>query len=89
MSTREHEQLDVYEMEHMVAQALIELVDAPGEQRGISARTLSARTKLPLHRVREVTDDWNLQTISGDTFWLGPESLERARKVLSDGPDRT
>jgi hypothetical protein len=88
MSTKEHEQLDIHEMEHMVAQALIELVDAPGEQPGISARLLAARTKLPLHRVREVTDEWNLQTLSGDAFWLGPESLERARRVLSESAQR-
>jgi hypothetical protein len=34
--------------------------------------------------VREVTDDWNLQTISGDEYWLGPGSVERARALCSD-----
>lgn len=86
MSSKEHEQLDVYEMERMVAQALVDLVDAPGEQHRITARLLAARTKLPLYRVREVTDAWNLQTLSGDALWLGPDSLEHARQVLSNSP---
>jgi hypothetical protein len=82
MSAKQHEQLDVYEMERMVAEALIALVDGPGAQQPISARLLATRTKLPLYRVREVTDAWDLQTLSGDAFWLGPESLARARKLL-------
>jgi hypothetical protein len=84
MTEREHEQLDIHEMERRVAAALIELVDDPNERHRITPRLLAARSKLPLRRVREVTDDWNLQTISGDEYWLGPGSVERARALCGD-----
>jgi hypothetical protein len=84
MTDREHEQLDIHEMERRVAAALIELVDDPQKHHRITPRLLAARSKLPLKRVREVTDDWNLQTISGDEYWLGPGSVERARALCGD-----
>jgi hypothetical protein len=81
MKNREHEQLDIHEMERRVASALIELVDDPKDRHRITAKLLAVRSKLPLHRVREVTDAWNLQTLSGDEYWLGPGSVERAREL--------
>jgi hypothetical protein len=79
MNGREHEQLDIHEMERRVAVALIELVDDPHEHHRITPKLLAARCKLPLRRVREVTEEWNLQTLSGDEYWLGPDPMQRAR----------
>lgn len=84
MKDREYESLDIHEMERRVAVALIELVDAPGERQRITPKLLSARTNLPLRRVREITDDWNLQTLSGDEYSLRAGSLERARALCGD-----
>jgi len=84
MKDREHEGLDIQEMERRVAVALIELVDGPGERQPITLKVLAARTNLPRHRVREITDEWNLQTVSGDEFWLRSGSLERARALCGD-----
>jgi hypothetical protein len=81
MKDREHEGLDIHEMERRVAVALIELVDGPGERQRITPKLLSARTNLPQRRVREITDEWNLQTLSGDVYWLRSGSLERARAL--------
>jgi hypothetical protein len=85
---RAHEQLDIHEIERMVARALIEFVDDANERQRITAKRLAERTGLPLRRVREVTDAWNLQTLSGDELWLGPGSVERARACAygSDAP---
>jgi hypothetical protein len=79
MDSRGHEQLDIHEMERRVAAALIELVDDPRERHRITPKLLAARSKLPLRQVREVTDEWNLQTLSGDEYWLSPGSVEHAR----------
>ncbi len=84
MKDREYEGLDIHEMERRVAAALIELVDAPGERRRITPKLLSARTNLPQRCVREITDEWNLQTLSGDEYWLRSGSLERARALCGD-----
>lgn len=79
MSDREHEQLDIDEMELRVALALIALVDDPHEQHRITPKLLAARSKLPLRRVREVAEAWNLQTLSGDEYWFGSGTLQHAR----------
>jgi hypothetical protein len=84
MKDREHEGLDIHEMERRVAAALIDLVDAPGERQRITPKLLSARTNLPQRRVREITDEWNLQTLSGDEYWLRSGSLERARALCAE-----
>ena len=84
MDGREHEQLDIHEMERRVAVALIELVDDPRERHRITPRLLATRSNLPVRRVREVTDDWNLQTLSGDEYWLAPGSVEHARALCTD-----
>jgi hypothetical protein len=78
VTKRAHEELDIHEMERMVARALVELVDAPQRQR-ITAKVLAQRTGLPLRRVREVAEAWDLQTISGDEYSLGSGSVQRAR----------
>jgi hypothetical protein len=74
-----YEQLDIHEMERRVAVALVELVDDPHQHHRVTPRLLAARSKLPLRRVREVTNEWNLQTLSGDEYWLSPDSMEQAR----------
>lgn len=79
MNSREHEQLDIYEMERMVAVALIALIDDAREQHRITPKLLAQRTGLPLRRVREVTDEWNLQMISGDEYRFHPGSVEQIR----------
>ena len=78
----EHEQLDIDEMERRVARALLELVDASGERRAITARLLATRTQLPLRRVREITDAGELRTLSGDELWLGSGSVTHIRARL-------
>jgi hypothetical protein len=83
MNRREYEQLDIHEMERRVARALIELVDDPHERHRITLKLLAARSDLPLRRVREVTDAWHLQALSGDELWLVPGSVEAARKLCS------
>jgi hypothetical protein len=88
MKDREHEGLDIHEMERRVAGALIELVDGPGERQRITLKLLAARTNLPQRCVREIMDEWNLQTLSGDEYWLRSGSLERARALCGDpAPD--
>jgi hypothetical protein len=84
-----HEELDIHEMERMVAAALIELVDDPRVHHRITPKLLALRSKLPLRRVREVTDEWNLQTLSGDEYWLGPDAIERARARLLASADES
>jgi hypothetical protein len=79
MSDREHEQLDIDEMERRVASALIALVDDPHEQHRITPKLLAARSRLPVRRVREITEAWNLQTLSGDEYWFGPGTIQHAR----------
>ena len=79
MESSTQELLDIHEMERRVAVALIELVDDPQERHRITPKLLAARSKLPLRRVREVTNEWNLQTLSGDEYWLSPGSMEQAR----------
>ncbi len=80
MSSREHEALDIYEMERMVARALVELVDDRARP-SISVKTLASRTGLPARRVREVTDAWNLRTLSGDELYLTPDAMDKAREL--------
>ena len=80
MQSREHEHLDIDEMERRVALALLELVDDARERQRITPKLLAARTRLPIRRIREVTDAWNLQTLSGDEYWLGPGSVEHVRQ---------
>jgi hypothetical protein len=82
----EHKHLDIHEMERRVAAALVKLVDDPGERQRITPRLLARLTNLPLHRVREVTDGWNLQTLSGDEYWLGPGSVAHARELCAGRP---
>jgi len=84
MNRKEYEQLDVHEIERMVARALLELVDDAHERQRITIKLLAARSKLPLHRVREVTDAWNLQALSGDELWLIPGTVERARALCEE-----
>jgi hypothetical protein len=86
MSSREHEHLDIYEMERMVARALIALVDDRETHHRITPKLLASRSGLPLRRVREVTNEWNLQTLSGDEYWLGPGSVDRVRELLQQAP---
>lgn len=81
MKRQEYEQLDIHEMERMVAQALVDLVDDPHERHRITLKLLATRTRLPLRRVREVTDGWNLRALSGDELWLGPGSVDAARAL--------
>jgi hypothetical protein len=81
MPRKDHEQLDVYEMERIVAQALLELADDP-EQKPITFSLLVKRSDLPKHRVREVVDAWELRTVSGEEYLLTPALLERVRSVL-------
>jgi hypothetical protein len=85
MNRQDYEQLDIQEMERMVARALVHLVDDPHERHRITLKRLAAQTKLPLRRVREVTDAWNLHALSGDELWLGPGSVEAARTLLTIG----
>lgn len=81
---REHEQLDIDEMERRVARALLDAVDAPGERQRISAKFLAESTQLPLRRVREITDAWELRTLSGDELWLGSGAVARIRARLEE-----
>lgn len=81
MKDREHESLNIHEVERRVAVALIEIVDSPGDHQPITLTLLAARSKLPRRRVREVTDEWNLQTPSGDTYLLSSGSMARVRAV--------
>jgi hypothetical protein len=80
---REHELLDVHEMERMVARALVELIEDRTTAHHISARVLAARTKLPLRRVREVVALWELRTVSGDALCLTAEAVAHARTLAS------
>ena len=80
----EHEHLDIDEMERRVARALLALVDAPGERQAITAKLLASRSQLPLRRVREITDAWELRTLSGDELWLGSGSVARIRARLEE-----
>ena len=82
--SREHEQLDIDEMERRVARALVDLVDAPGERQAITARLLAERSRLPLRRVREITDAWELRTLSGEELWLGSGTAARIRARLDE-----
>ena len=84
MKDKEHEGLDIHEMERRVAVALIELVDGPGERQPVTLKLLSSRTNLPPRLVREIMDEWNLQTVSGDAYWLRSGSLERARALCEE-----
>jgi hypothetical protein len=84
MNRQEYEQLDIHQMERMVARALLALVDDSREHQRITLKRLATRTQLPLHRVREVTDAWNLQALSGDELWLIPGTVERARALCED-----
>lgn len=79
MSEREQD-LDIDEIERRVAQALVDLVDGPGEQPKITIKLLAARSKLSLRRVREVTNEWQLRTISGDELFLAPGTVDHARE---------
>lgn len=81
MKDREHESLDIHEMERRVAAALVEIVDGPGEPQPVTLTLLAARSKLPRRRVREITDEWNLQTPSGDTYLLSSGSMARVRAL--------
>lgn len=82
--SREHEQLDIDEMERRVAHALLAAVDAPGERQAITAKLLAERSGLPLRRVREITDAWGLRTLSGDELWLGSGSVAHIRTRLEE-----
>ena len=82
--SREHEQLDVDEMERRVARALLAIVDAPGERQAITPKLLAERCQLPLRRVREITEAWELRTLSGDELWLGTGSMARIRARLEE-----
>lgn len=83
--SRQHEQLDVNELERLLARTLVALVDAPREQLRISARLLAETSGIPLRRVREVLDEWQLQTVTGDALFLTPDVLEQVR-ALAQGP---
>gem|GEM_PF-5549181 len=83
MAHKDDEQLDVEEMERMVARAVIDLLDAPGAQ-PVTFRDLVRRTGLPKHRVREVVEEWQLRTLSGDEYLFTPESLEPIRKRAAE-----
>jgi len=81
---RERDQLDVFEIERMVARALVTLVEDRRAQHHISAKVLAEYTQLPLRRVREVIALWELRTVSGDALYLTAQSIEHARKLASD-----
>ncbi|MFT3923336.1 MAG: hypothetical protein QM778_12450 [Myxococcales bacterium] len=84
MPRRDHEQLDIYEMERLVARAVVDLIDDPRAP-AITFKGLVARTELPKHRVREVIDEWQLRTVSGDEYLLTPELVEHIRRLASVG----
>jgi hypothetical protein len=81
MHRKDHDQLDIHEMERLVARALLELVDDPA-QPPITFKLLVTRSELPKHRVREVIEEWGLRTVSGDEYLLSPAMVERVRSVL-------
>lgn len=82
MTNREPEALDIHQMERMVAQALVDLVDDRSTRHSITVKALAARSGLPVRRVREVTDAWNLRTLSGEELFLAPGSVDRARDIV-------
>ena len=82
--SREHEQLDIDEIERRVARALLAIVDAPGDRQPITAKLLAERTQLPVRRVREITEAWELRTLSGEELWLGSGSVTRIRARLEE-----
>lgn len=79
MSEREQD-LDIDEMERRVAQALVDLIDDSREQHKITIKLLSERSKLSPRRVREITNEWQLRTISGDELFLAPGTVDHARE---------
>lgn len=82
MQRKDHEQLDIHEMERMVAQALLGLIDDP-RQPPITFKLLVSRSGLPKHRVREVVEDWQLRAVSGDEYLLTPAMVERVRTLAN------
>jgi hypothetical protein len=78
MQRKDYEQLDVQEMERMVARAALELVDDP-ERPAVTFARLVKLAGLPKHRVREVIEEWGLRAVSGDEFLLTPTLVERLR----------
>lgn len=83
MNAKSHEELDVQEMERMVARALMALLNAPGEPRSITLKALIEGTGLPKRRVREVVDGWGLRTVSGDAYLLTPHVMEQVEALLA------
>lgn len=81
--SRKQEPLDIHEMERRIAQAIVDLVDDAATQHRITLALLAARTKLSARRIREVTDEWNLQTLSGDEYWFALGMLDRIREVAN------
>jgi hypothetical protein len=86
MKRDDYEQLDIFEMERLVAGAL---VDDPHEQHAITLSLLATRSGLPKRRVREITEELGMQTISSDEYLLTPEIVERVREVLENPRSRT
>ncbi len=84
MPRKDHEQLDIHEMERMVAQAMLGLIDDP-DQPPITFKLLVSRAGLPKHRVREVVEDWQLRPVSGDEYLLTPAVVERVRELALKG----
>jgi hypothetical protein len=82
MKRDEYEQLDVFEVERILATTLIDLIDDPHEQHIITLALLTSRSGLPKRRVRELTEEWELRTMSGDEYMLTPELVERVRELL-------
>lgn len=82
MANREHESLDIHEIERKVAQALVDLVDDRRGRQVVTVKLLASRAGLPVRRVREVTDSWNLRTLSGEELFLAPGSVDRARDLV-------
>jgi hypothetical protein len=84
MSSSQDEFLDIHEMERRVARALVALVDDRDTQHRITPKLLASRSGLSVRRVREVTNDWNLQTLSGDEYWLHPVLMEQVRALAAN-----